>query len=105
MTFDPLWEDLGTADLVPYPERLADVIAGKAYWDPDPGITLVGPSNMTVVYVRDLEIPDEAGEAAWRRHDPRHPRCWYCGKFTSLALKDWYQPPCRDCGEPIGGPW
>lgn len=105
MTFDPTWEDLGTTDLVPYPERFGDVVAGKAYWDPDPGIKLVGPPNTTVVYVRDLEVPEEAGEGAWRRHDPHHPRCWYCGKFTSPALRGYYQPPCRDCGEWLGGPW
>lgn len=101
-------ELVGTIDVVTYPERFADVLAGTAMWTVQPMspateiIELHGPRDAGGVrYVRDYELPADLGEGAWRRHDPAHPRCWWCGRFTSPKLRGRYEPPCLDCGEPI----
>lgn len=95
------WLYVGAIDVVPYPERFADVLADRAMWRSDP-IELVGPRDAGGIrYVRNYELPPDLGEGAWRRHDPAHPRCWYCGRFTSPKLRGRYEPPCLDCGEPI----
>lgn len=97
------WEIGPSAPLVPYPELFDEVLAGLAYWSTEP-MNYVGPkSEGGVRYVRNYEMPPEAGRDAWRRHDPAHPRCWYCGRFVSPKWSAMYTTGCRDCGEWLGG--
>ena len=40
---------------------------------------------------------------SWRMIDPKHPKCYYCGKFVPVKWnRSEYTGPCTDCDEYIG---
>lgn len=75
-----------------YPEGFAEVLVGNDYWDDEP-ITIV--SREGIYYFM--------AEWGWRKHDPQHPRCYYCGKFVKAGnwWKDIWTGPCRDCNDSL----
>lgn len=75
-----------------YPEGFKEVLEGKAYWWEEPIEIL----NYEGIYYYITEH-------WWRKYDPKHPRCYYCGKFIKAG--DWwkgkYTLPCLNCGESL----
>lgn len=97
------WELVPFKGFFPYPDHASEVLRGEAYWDLPDNLSTTGSI---------IEIIESAGirytqwEGWWRKIDPRHPRCWYCGKFVKTG-NEWrrYQTnPCNDCSESLH-PW
>ena len=61
-----------------YPDGYQHVLFGNnAYWS-NPPIEILDRNGM-YYYQKDYDF--------WVKHDPRHPRCYYCGKFTKRGYR------------------
>lgn len=88
-------------DVYTYPEGYDAIMAGRGEWYPA-AIERVGPVGKCSI----LENYGEGHLIYKMTYDPKHPRCFYCGKFvpTGTAWKQFRTSPCRDCSEDIS-PW